>query len=185
MERLVKAFATFDKDGSGTLTAAECIAILNRPTSRGPGMAYKEAQAFVAMFDANGDGVLDFMEFATAMGACRGFGVSGWEGYHGRYNGKYEPTGECRDGRPVFKHTGPGMDWCRVYWAHGFWKFGHFSFVHESPKKCCAGGQSDAKHPADIPAGTPFFEHQGTVPHHDYGSDPSEFKPATGTPYIV
>ena len=54
-----------------------------------------------------------------------GFSIAGWGGYHGRYNGAYVPTGESRDGRPIFKHTGPGMEWCRTYWAHGFWKIGH------------------------------------------------------------
>ena len=44
------------------------------------------------------------------------FKIDGWEGYNSRFNGEYTPTGESRDGRPVFRHThshgvGAGHDW--------------------------------------------------------------------------
>ena len=113
-------------------------------------------------------------------GAKAGFSIAGWGGYHGRYNGAYVPTGESRDGRPIFKHTGPGMEWCRAYWAHGFWKIGHFHWPLHQPELCCAGGQSDAMHPKDMPQGTPWYEHKGTRAGHDFSSDPADFKPATG-----
>ena len=95
------------------------------------------------------------------------------------------PTGESRDGRPIFRHTGHGMAWCRVYWANNFWKIGHEAWPHPSPEICCAGAESHAMHPSEIPHGTPWYEHKGTTPHHDFSSDPADFKPATGSPYIT
>ena len=95
------------------------------------------------------------------------------------------PTGERRDGRPIFRHTGHGKAWIRVYWAHSFWKIGHEAWPHASPELCCARAESHTMHPSEIPHGTPWYEHKGTTPHHDFGSDPADFKPATGSPYIT
>ena len=60
-------FTLMDTDGSGTLTPEECIAILTRKGGGAP-LSLEAAQRFVAMFDANKDGVLDYEEFCTAMG---------------------------------------------------------------------------------------------------------------------
>lgn len=63
---LVEAFATFDIDGSGTLTADECVAILMRQGGGAP-MSLEDARAYVARFDRDGNNVLDYAEFAAAM----------------------------------------------------------------------------------------------------------------------
>ncbi len=62
-----QAFKSFDKDGSGTLTADEVVGILTS-TRGGAPMSASEARMFVAYFDTNGDGVLDANEFCAAMG---------------------------------------------------------------------------------------------------------------------
>ena len=65
-----KAFALFDTDGSGTLTAEECLAILTRGASEEEkemmGMSVEDAQEIIDDFDTNGDGVLSIDEFAEA-----------------------------------------------------------------------------------------------------------------------
>lgn len=62
-----EAFSAFDHDGSGTLTADELVGILTRETGDHP-MDVQEARAFVAYFDTDGNGALDYDEFCTAMG---------------------------------------------------------------------------------------------------------------------
>ena len=65
-----KAFAVFDLDNSGTLTAEECLAILTRGASdeekEDMGMSIEDAQEIIDDFDRNGDGVLSIEEFADA-----------------------------------------------------------------------------------------------------------------------
>ena len=61
-ERLANAFNTFDTDGSGTLSKDEIKAILTRPGT-GSTMSDEDAEAFIGMFDSNGDGVLNLQEF--------------------------------------------------------------------------------------------------------------------------
>ena len=63
---LREAFCVFDRDGSGTLTTDECVAILTRQSGGLP-MTLADAQEFVSIFDCNGDGVLDYGEFCAAM----------------------------------------------------------------------------------------------------------------------
>lgn len=61
------SFERFDVDGSGDLTADEVVAILTRQSGGQP-MTLKDAEEFVAQFDANHDGKLSYAEFCTAMG---------------------------------------------------------------------------------------------------------------------
>ena len=118
------------------------------------------------------------------------FEIAGWVGYNERFNGLYVPSGETRDGRPVFKHmhtngVGAGHDWCRMYWAHGYWKIGHVSWVHPQPHLCCAGVGSKAMHPSEIPAHAQWYEHKGTSAGHDFSGNPKDFKPQPGRVHIV
>jgi len=66
---LRKAFDTFDIDQSGTLDAEELLQILTRQTQHGAALSADDAKALIAMFDTNGDGVLDFDEFLGVMSA--------------------------------------------------------------------------------------------------------------------
>ena len=68
VEGLRKAFDAFDIDGSGSISAAELVAILTRQTAVGSEpLAEEDASALISVFDANGDGELDFDEFVKAM----------------------------------------------------------------------------------------------------------------------
>ena len=62
---LQEAFAAFDRDSSGTLTADELVAILCHPDG-GQAFSTAEARALIRRFDTNGDGVLDYGEFVKA-----------------------------------------------------------------------------------------------------------------------
>ena len=64
VEAVRKAFALFDKDGSGTLEASEVAAILTN-TGGGRPLSAEEAQGVINELDANGDGVLDVEEMIT------------------------------------------------------------------------------------------------------------------------
>lgn len=66
-QKLLKAFKEFDTDESGKLSAAEFVAILTRRTESGEPMSIEDAEAFVAQFDSNDDGELDFIEYCSAM----------------------------------------------------------------------------------------------------------------------
>lgn len=70
IDKLVKAFQTFDTDGSGTLSASEMVAILTRPGSSA--LSEEDSQAFINLFDKDGDGQLDLGEFVVAMLALNG-----------------------------------------------------------------------------------------------------------------
>jgi len=65
-----KAFEEFDVDGSGTLSAEECLAILTRGATdeekEEMGMTEDDAREIIQDFDKNGDGVLSIEEFVEA-----------------------------------------------------------------------------------------------------------------------
>lgn len=64
---LYESFLQFDKDKSGTLTPDEVVGILMREGTGAP-LSESDARLFVSYFDKNGDGALNFEEFACAMG---------------------------------------------------------------------------------------------------------------------
>lgn len=64
--RLRAAFAAFDIDGSGTLTAAELAAALTRKGG-GDALSEEDAREIIEFADANGDGVLSIDEFVKLM----------------------------------------------------------------------------------------------------------------------
>jgi len=66
MEAIRAAFAEFDADGSGYLTADELTGLLTRGDN---GMGVEDAQQFIECFDADGDGKFSIEEFATALGS--------------------------------------------------------------------------------------------------------------------
>ena len=65
-EELRAAFAAFDADGSGRLSAEELVGVLTRPGGGQP-VDEAEARAFVAKHDRNGDGELVLDEFVVAV----------------------------------------------------------------------------------------------------------------------
>lgn len=65
MATLRNAFARFDRDNSGTLSASEMVGILTR-NGGGQAMSRKDAQDVITAFDINGDGVLNYEEFVQA-----------------------------------------------------------------------------------------------------------------------
>mmetsp|Transcript_36547 Transcript_36547/g.96451 ORF Transcript_36547/g.96451 Transcript_36547/m.96451 type:complete len:222 (+) Transcript_36547:111-776(+) len=66
--KLRQAFKTFDTDGSGTLSKDELINILTREGG-GAALSPEVAEALIAEFDKNGDGVLDVDEFIECWSA--------------------------------------------------------------------------------------------------------------------
>jgi Ca2+-binding EF-hand superfamily protein len=63
------AFATFDKDGSGTIDAEELYLCL-KAMGHHPGPL--ELEELLAQMDTNGDGVISFEEFAAVMAVSKG-----------------------------------------------------------------------------------------------------------------
>ena len=59
------ALKHFDDDGSGVLEMDELLAILMHSNGRAKGMSEKDARAFIALFDKDGDGNIDAKEFAA------------------------------------------------------------------------------------------------------------------------
>ena len=65
--QLKAAFAVFDTDGSGTLSADELKAILSRSVRGGaPLFTAEQVDGLIKEFDTNGDGVLSLDEFVKA-----------------------------------------------------------------------------------------------------------------------
>jgi hypothetical protein len=65
-DELEKAFANFDVEGSGSLSADEFVNILTREGG-GAALTVDEAKALIASVDANGDGELQLEEFVALM----------------------------------------------------------------------------------------------------------------------
>ncbi|KAK2005032.1 calmodulin [Colletotrichum falcatum] len=63
-EELKNAFKVFDRDGSGTISAEELRHVL---TSLGENMTPAEIDEMIQMADKNGDGTIDYDEFASIM----------------------------------------------------------------------------------------------------------------------
>ncbi|KAI3714417.1 hypothetical protein L1987_73019 [Smallanthus sonchifolius] len=61
-DQLMEVFRSFDKDGSGYITAAELAGQMGQPLS------YKELTEMMREADANGDGVISFNEFTAILG---------------------------------------------------------------------------------------------------------------------
>eukprot|EP01087_Luapelamoeba_hula_P016063 TRINITY_DN4900_c0_g1_i1.p1 TRINITY_DN4900_c0_g1~~TRINITY_DN4900_c0_g1_i1.p1 ORF type:complete len:168 (-),score=45.36 TRINITY_DN4900_c0_g1_i1:73-552(-) len=59
-----EAFSLFDKDGDGTITAAELGTVMK---SLGQSPSETELRDMISEVDANGDGQIDFNEFLTMM----------------------------------------------------------------------------------------------------------------------
>merc|ERR1712066_187517 len=59
-DKVMAAFKHFDKDGNGSLDAAELKSIL---TTMGDKLTEEQADQLLQMADQNGDGVIDYSEF--------------------------------------------------------------------------------------------------------------------------
>jgi len=78
-KNLKEAFELFDADGSGYLDDAEMLQILTR-ASGGTALDEKDAKEFIAIFDHNKDGKMQYTEFIEAMKTLAE--ASGlWEGH--------------------------------------------------------------------------------------------------------
>jgi hypothetical protein len=69
IDSIRQAFATFDKDGNGTIDAEELYSCL-KAMGHHPGPL--ELEELLAQMDTNGDGVIDFEEFAAVMTTRQG-----------------------------------------------------------------------------------------------------------------
>jgi len=65
-KELDEAFDVFDKDGSNSISPDELVGILTDPAGGNP-LTLEQAEAFIARFDTNHDGVLDRDEFVQAV----------------------------------------------------------------------------------------------------------------------
>ena len=59
-EDIVEAFRVFDKDGNGTISAAELRHVM---TNLGEKLTDEEIDEMIREADVNGDGVIDYREF--------------------------------------------------------------------------------------------------------------------------
>ncbi|RAL40044.1 hypothetical protein DM860_008184 [Cuscuta australis] len=64
-EQLMEVFQSFDKDGSGYITAAE---LAGHMAKMGQPLTYRELTEMMREGDMNGDGVISFNEFANILG---------------------------------------------------------------------------------------------------------------------
>jgi Ca2+-binding EF-hand superfamily protein len=84
------AFKIFDKDGDGTISSSELLAILTRGNTGI--LSLEDAKAILKDFDANGDGVLSISEFTKALASDFGDAVRNSEVYTtDLYNRRIEP----------------------------------------------------------------------------------------------
>ena len=59
-EDIIEAFRVFDKDGNGTISAAELRHVM---TNLGEKLADEEVDEMIREADVNGDGIIDYKEF--------------------------------------------------------------------------------------------------------------------------
>eukprot|EP00931_Biecheleriopsis_adriatica_P003001 TRINITY_DN10421_c0_g3_i2.p1 TRINITY_DN10421_c0_g3~~TRINITY_DN10421_c0_g3_i2.p1 ORF type:complete len:822 (+),score=142.96 TRINITY_DN10421_c0_g3_i2:55-2520(+) len=109
--------------------------------------------------------------------------LSGFCGYNSRLNGEYTRNGESVNGKPVYTHmptegVGAGMDWCRMWYAHGAWRIGHMAWIRGDNALAVAYCKSPAALPCQIDPSTEWMEHKGTGAGKDYGKDERDFKSA-------
>ncbi|KAK1361935.1 putative calcium-binding protein CML16 [Heracleum sosnowskyi] len=64
-DQLLEVFRSFDRDGNGYITTAE---LAKQMAKMGQSLTYAEISELMKEADTNGDGVLNFNEFATLMG---------------------------------------------------------------------------------------------------------------------
>ena len=65
-ERVIReAFETFDEDGNGSISVEELQKVLTKPGTSNTLLTVDEIRAVIAKFDDNGDGFLQFDEFAA------------------------------------------------------------------------------------------------------------------------
>ena len=77
-QEIERAFAIFDADGDGTLSADELKRILTKPIAGKPGaLTADEVDKLIKRFDAIGDGVLSIDEFSRAF-ESNALGLAGW-----------------------------------------------------------------------------------------------------------
>ncbi|CAB9522355.1 regulated potassium-efflux system protein [Seminavis robusta] len=73
-EMIREAFETFDEDGNGAICADELQLVLTKPGTNTM-LSKEEVEAVIARFDDNGDGMLQFDEFAALWTAKRRGGI--------------------------------------------------------------------------------------------------------------
>jgi len=59
-EDIIEAFRVFDKDGNGTISAAELRHVM---TNLGEKLTEEEVDEMIREADVNGDGIIDYKEF--------------------------------------------------------------------------------------------------------------------------
>jgi Kef-type K+ transport system membrane component KefB/Ca2+-binding EF-hand superfamily protein/voltage-gated potassium channel Kch len=71
-EQIIReAFETFDDDGNGAICVEELQKVLTKPGTANTRLSTEEVKAVIARFDDNGDGMLQFDEFAALWTAKR------------------------------------------------------------------------------------------------------------------
>jgi len=98
-----KAFAIFDVDGSGSISADELVKILTRDTPAGKPLTKKDAQEIINDFDRRGAGELNLEDFCACWAIIGGgSSVSALEN-HSLYHKAIEAPGVKKEISRIFK----------------------------------------------------------------------------------